>query len=142
VNFRLAVNNDINHIIKINSHTVKWPNSMIYKEFKLNLSKSFVLENNNQVVGYVMLRKADSEIDIINFAIDVDFHRMGYGSLLMNEILKTFNKSHKIFIEVSINNLAARNLYNKFEFKDISIRKNYYNYNEDAVVMIRENGIA
>ena len=142
MNFRLAVNNDINHIIKINSHTVKWPNSMIYKEFKLNLSKSFVLENNNQVVGYVMLRKADSEIDIINFAIDVDFHRMGYGSLLMNEILKTFNKSHKIFIEVSINNLAARNLYNKFEFKDISIRKNYYNYNEDAVVMIRENGIA
>ena len=142
MNFRPAINSDIDHIIKINSRTVKWSKNSIFKEFKLKASKCFVLETNNQIFGYLMLRKIDSEIDITNFAIDADSQRIGYGTLLMKELLNTFSENHKIFIEVNISNISARKFYCKFGFKDVSIRKNYYNGNEDAIIMILEYEIA
>ena len=43
---------------------------------------------------------------------------------------------NEIFLEVRESNIPAISLYEKFKFKKISIRKNFYsNPNENAVVM-------
>jgi len=45
--------------------------------------------------------------------------------------------SNSIFLETRASNLAAKNLYEKFGFKRIDIRKNYYKTfdgREDAII--------
>ena len=56
--------------------------------------------------------------------------------------LNIFNKfeDYKIaYLEVRENNFAAIDLYNKFGFQQISLRKEYYSNGEDAIVMIKHH---
>ena len=48
-------------------------------------------------------------------------------------MVKTNNIS-SIFLEVNENNKIAQKLYNNFGFKNISVRKNYYNKNNGIVM--------
>ena len=59
---------------------------------------------------------------MLQFAIN-DLHNLGATSFIL---------------EVRESNLAAISLYNKFDFKEISIRKNYYSNGENAKVLIKE----
>ena len=40
-----------------------------------------------------------------------------------------------ITLEVNINNTSAINLYKKYNFKEVGIRKKYYNNLDDALIM-------
>jgi len=43
-----------------------------------------------------------------------------------------------VFLEVRVGNIAATRLYEKYGFKSVRIRKDYYNAPfEDAIVMVR-----
>ena len=52
----------------------------------------------------------------------------------MKKFTSTVDK--KITLEVNINNTIALNLYKKFNFKEVAIRKGYYN-GIDAILMER-----
>lgn len=57
------------------------------------------------------------------------------GSRLLNNlIINNLKNGDEILLEVNMNNTNAIKLYNKFNFKVISIRKKYYG-DEDAYVM-------
>ncbi|MDU3153939.1 MAG: GNAT family N-acetyltransferase, partial [Anaerococcus hydrogenalis] len=48
-------------------------------------------------------------------------------------------KISKIWLEVSTKNIPAINLYEKFGFEKIRLRKNYYSLtHEDAFIMLKE----
>ena len=49
------------------------------------------------------------------------------------------NTDKSITLEVRIDNNPAIALYKKFDFKEVSTRKNYYN-GIDGILMIREKG--
>ena len=50
------------------------------------------------------------------------------------------NKAKYITLEVRVSNIPAINLYEKFGFKSLGVRKGYYqNNNEDALIMWTEN---
>lgn len=68
------------------------------------------------------------QMEILRFWVGVEFQRMGIASKLLNHLINFApTKSVKeIFLEVRINNFVAIALYYKFNFKLISIRKNYY----------------
>ena len=45
-----------------------------------------------------------------------------------------------VYLDVRRSNLAALKLYNKYGFKPLGVRKNYYSKpREDALVMVRYN---
>ena len=59
---------------------------------------------------------------------------------LIEEIIdeEIINKHiENITLEVSSNNISAINLYKKLNFKEVAIRKNYYN-DSDAILMLKE----
>lgn len=75
-------------------------------------------------------------VDIMNIVVKKDFRQSGIGCLLLEKLIdiakqKCFNK---IMLEVNEKNIPAKNLYLKYNFKPISIRKKYYN-NENALIM-------
>ena len=52
---------------------------------------------------------------------------------IINITLK--NNINELTLEVSETNLPAINLYTKFGFKNLGIRKNYYGVNNNAIIM-------
>ena len=110
-------------------------NDLEYTSFKY-----FTLKYKNKIIGYISFSYViDIEIEAI--VIKKDFQRLGLGTLLLNfvfEFAKT-NNIENIFLEVRISNTPARKLYDKCGFKEINIRKNYYNdTNEDAIILLKK----
>lgn len=107
----------------------------LYNEESLNqgVNKTFVYNLNNDVVGFIHIQDFDDEIDIISVVIDEKFRNRGFASKLMDYVVN-YSNGRKIILEVNGNNKAAIGLYKKYGFKDVGIRKGYYN-GEDAIVM-------
>ena len=96
---------------------------------------SFISNQNNifilsypKPVGYLKARVIRDEIEIISILIDKKFRKIGIGKSLMNKLLNIAlkKKIQNIFLEVSVENLIAINLYKKFNFIKVGKRKNYY----------------
>ena len=93
-----------------------------------------------EVVGYIIGRKVIPEGEIYRVAVREDKRQRGIGYRLLSYALKTEGGLgvETVFLEVRSKNAAARRLYLSYGFKEISIRKNYYqNPPDDAVIMIK-----
>ena len=54
-----------------------------------------------------------------------------------SEIKNIHFSENKFLLEVNENNIKALKLYKKIGFEQISVRKNYYGNNEDAIIMMK-----
>ena len=112
--------------------------------FKLNLSpvsKCFVYEDSNNVVGFIIADIFDDRAEIIDVAVDVMYRNKKIGDKLVKYIidLSKNNGCDNITLEVRVNNEPAIKLYKNNEFKVISIRKKYYSKGTiDAYLMQRK----
>jgi len=103
----------------------------------LNFSDSVLIhKEESEVVGYVFLLSNPDFIEILKIGVTPLHRNKGIANKLI-ETLKSM--SNKIFLEVREDNLAARNLYLKNQFKEYSIRKKYYKDECDAICYIWEN---
>jgi len=116
-----------------------------YDSFKSDLNNEMALPLvailDNTVVGYSCLYVVADEMQVGNFAISPDFHKRGFGKLLMNEVVRLAlgRKCEFIFLEVRESNGAAQALYGSFGFKTVGRRNNYYrNPVENAIIMVKE----
>ena len=98
----------------------------------------FTATDDSGVVGYILGTKIPPEGEIYRIAVREDKRQRGVGYRLLSYALKTEQGSgvEMVFLEVRSRNLPARALYKAYGFKEISIRKNYYqNPTDDAVIM-------
>ena len=86
-------------------------------------------------VGFLKATIIKDQMEIISFVIDKKYRNKGKGKDLLNKILviAAYRKINNIFLEVSVENKRAINLYNKANFKKVGERKNYYNLNGKKV---------
>jgi ribosomal-protein-alanine N-acetyltransferase len=138
---RYASPNDFDRIYEIEKRVFSnpWSKESIKKELD-NYSKSLNLisEIDGQLMGYFFSHMISNEVHILNIAIDVPFQHRGNGKAFFNQIFKKYLEYANVFLEVKRTNLPAINLYNKFGFEEIDIRKMYYSDGQDAVVMSRK----
>ena len=104
----------------------KWTKKDFYS-FISNQDNIFILSH-PKPVGYLKARVIRDEIEIISILIDKKFREVGLGKSLLGRLLKTAfkKKIQNIFLEVSVENQIAINLYKKFNFIKVGKRKNYY----------------
>jgi len=76
------------------------------------------------------------EADIMNIVTKKTYRSNGVGTLLLKSIISLCSNLDvkKINLEVNEENLTAIHLYEKFGFKKIGNRKNYYQ-NKNAILM-------
>ena len=98
--------------------------------FISNQHNIFILSQ-PEPVGFIKARIIKDEIEIISILIDKKFRKKGIGKGLLNDLLRLANKKkiQHIFLEVSVENKVALNLYKKYNFIKIGERKDYYNLN-------------
>ena len=147
INIRQALINDINEIIKIENNTYgkySWSIDAFKKELESSYSYYLVIVNldTNEIVGYIGAWIIFEEVHIVTLVISEGFRRIGLADILLYNIINFSIQSKKkwLTLEVKISNNAAIQLYEKWKFKQLGIRKNYYKEsNEDALILWSED---
>ncbi len=119
-----------------------WPfESFLYKLENRNFNISIVGLIGKKLVTYAISYLVFDEIHISNLAVAPDFRRLKIGETMLWITLQISNEKNCpiAHLEVRKGNTAAISLYQKYGFKVVGVRKNYYqNENEDALLMTRK----
>ena len=129
--------NDINYIEQIfNLEKEIFKSSAFNKSYldtliKGNNSFIYVCLIENKVCGYLIILDSIDVYEILAIATIEKYRNKGISQELLDKI-----KTKDIFLEVRESNQTAINFYKKNNFKEISIRKNYYSEpTENAIIM-------
>lgn len=122
--------------VELSAFEHPWSKSSFMEELNNPLAHYFVLFKDNEAIGYAGLWHILDEGHITNIAIKKNFQGMGLSHILLKELLSYKEKNALTFLtlEVRESNYKARSLYEKYSFKEIGKRKNYYENNETAVL--------
>ena len=94
-----------------------------------------------QLAAYLLLMLSVDEAHLLNIAVRRDLQGQGVGRLLLDHAvaLTRQNGLHSILLEVRPSNDRAVEVYERFGFAGIGVRKGYYpaadRRREDAIVM-------
>jgi [ribosomal protein S18]-alanine N-acetyltransferase len=131
-------NEHLNDVLAIERDVFRdpWPRSA-FSEIMALSDKCWVLAEDKTVVGYLLTQWVLDEIHILNIAVARRFQGKRLSKLLMKYLLDigTQQGMRDVFLEVRVTNTAARSLYERFGFLEVSRRKNYYADGEDALIM-------
>jgi ribosomal-protein-alanine N-acetyltransferase len=107
----------------------QWPVTE-YLQYQFTVSVSA-----GAVTGFLVWRPlSGGEYELLNLVVEPACRRQGVGRELLDGLLR--GKGNTVFLEVRESNLAARNFYKSLGFKEVSVRKKYYDFPvESAIVM-------
>lgn len=93
----------------------------------------------DKVLGYAEYSLIYDRIELDNIYVDDSRRREGIGNKLMSSLVAIAIDSHviNITLEVRVSNEIARNLYKKFGFREVALRKFYYG-DEDGILMEKQ----
>lgn len=120
-----------------------WSYNVLKQELENNQnlnSQYFVAKLKEEVVGFVGMLTIIDEVNIMNIVVRKNSRNLGIGSFLLENVID-FSKQKKaslITLEVNETNLPAINLYKKYNFKQVGLRKKYYNNTTNAILMSLE----
>lgn len=115
-----------------------WTLDILSSELKSNSSYYFAAKMNEEIVGFAGIKVILDEADIMNIVTRKNFRNLGIGGLLMKKLLDLSRSLgvKRITLEVNEENFSAIHLYEKFGFKSICMRKNYYNGNNGLLMQL------
>ncbi|HZD21687.1 MAG TPA: ribosomal protein S18-alanine N-acetyltransferase [Burkholderiales bacterium] len=92
------------------------------------------------LIGYFVLLAAAGEAHLLNLSITEVHQRRGYGTALLNQATALARKlgAKNVFLEVRPSNRGAQELYYRYGFSKIAVRRDYYparGGREDALVL-------
>ncbi len=141
---------DLDGVIEVNERELPedYP-YFFYKSILDNFPESFLIANDKygRVVAYIMWRvektpslnslRHVNKGHLVSIAVFESHRRRGIGSTLLSNSISSLKK-YKIsqyVLEVRGSNYGAIKLYEKFDFKIETIKKNYYRDGENAYYM-------
>lgn len=95
-------------------------------------------EQNGRAIGFALGRAAADEAEILSIGVLETHRRTGIGRHVAQRIgAEAFQRGARIlFLEVALDNAAARALYGRLGFRAVGQRKRYYDENgSDALVL-------
>lgn len=131
---------DLEPILEIEKKSFRNPftRNLFEMEFRLEIAHLQVARLAGEVVGYIDFWHLTDEIHLINIAVHPDVRRQGVATALLNFMIGYADQHQvrQITLDVRVSNEAAIALYRRYRFETLSVRKRYYQDNdEDALVM-------
>jgi len=116
-----------------------WSMSLFLSELALRSTRAyFVARVGRDVVGYGGLMLTADDGHVTTIAVDPRWQRHQIGTRLLLVLAREAieREARSLTLEVRLSNRGAQELYRKFAFGPVGVRKNYYaETNEDALVM-------
>lgn len=144
ITFEQMQQKDLEQVMAIEKEAFPDPWSKSFFKQELRKRKTYIhlyiARLNNEVVGYIIFYIFRSEGHILNIAVAAEYRRHGVAKYLLASALEVVRKNagEEVFLEVSVKNTAAQELYKQFGFEVYGIRKRYYSNGEDAYVLRKE----
>ena len=145
VHIRRMALEDIEHVSRLERrcYTLPWNSSAYVTEIG-NPSAYYTVaaEENGYVVGYAGMWVIMDEAHLTTIAVDPASRGRKIGDRLLLDLLEEgmARGAGRATLEVRQNNTVAHNLYLKYGFEDVAVRKNYYSDNgENAIIMWANN---
>lgn len=93
----------------------------------------------NKSIGYLEYSLIYDRIEIDNFHVLDEYRNQGIGTKLLAQLISLAINYHvvNITLEVRMSNNIAINLYKKFGFREVALRKYYYG-DEDGILMEKQ----
>ncbi len=144
IEIRRMTIDDIKKVAQIekDNFSIPWSEQAFADSLKLPESLFVVAENDGTIIGYCGMYISFKTASITNIAVDVDYRRKNVASMILNEHFKIAKEKGvtDVTLEVRQSNVAAISLYEKNGFKEMGIRKNFYDRpKEDALIMWKHN---
>lgn len=119
-----------------------WKEEDFLFEFEQNpFAYYFGIFEQSNIIAYIGCWLKDENVEITNVGVLPIYQGQGKGQQLLQQCIDHMIKlGAKVFtLEVRQSNRRAIALYEKFNFKTVALRKNYYtDTNEDAYLMMME----
>lgn len=102
-------------------------------------SKEIQYIEDNNVLGKLKYSLIYERMEVDNILVKEEYRGRGIGTKLMSYLVSEaiHYKVINITLEVRVSNSRAINLYKKFGFREVALRKYYYG-DEDAILMEKQ----
>ncbi|MBR2704179.1 MAG: ribosomal protein S18-alanine N-acetyltransferase [Clostridia bacterium] len=114
-----------------------WTYNILKQEFDNDNTTYIVAKEDDNIVGFAGILVILDEANIMNIVTKKDKRKLGIGSLLLEKLID-ISKSRNlasITLEVNEKNIPAINLYKKYNFQQVGVRKKYYDNTDTAILM-------
>ena len=128
---------DIDLCYELESSTSSfWTKKQWASELKKEGIKVLGLFLPSLIVGICVFHVVLDEAQINFFVINQKYRKKGYGTYLMNYLIKQCEilNINKLLLEVSLSNTTAEKFYSRFDFYTVGIRTKYYKDGSDALL--------
>ena len=114
-----------------------WTYSILKQEFDNENTTYIVAKDDDIIVGFAGILIIMDEANIMNIVTKKDKRKLGIGSLLLEKLIEIskVKKLKSITLEVNEKNVPAINLYKKYNFQQVGVRKKYYDNTDTAILM-------
>lgn len=114
-----------------------WNYETLKDELESDFSKYFIAKQNDEIVGFAGLKIIVDEADLMNIVTKKCYRHSGIASKIMNNLINycKLKRIKCITLEVNVQNSIAINFYKKYNFKEVGLRKKYYENTYDAILM-------
>ncbi len=140
---RPMLDSDVDAVMEIEKQVYPhgWTAGIFHDCLRVRYS-CWVMEQEDQLIGYGILSSGGGEAHILNIAIAPRFQGQGLGRSFMQFLLETarHHGADTVFLEVRPSNHPALHLYESMGFNQVGLRREYYPADkgrEDAIIMAR-----
>ncbi|MET4589061.1 ribosomal-protein-alanine N-acetyltransferase [Arthrobacter sp. 754] len=115
-----------------------WPLQMFLAELSQPDTRRYlVAESGGEIVGYAGLMCIEPIADVQTIAVVPEFEGRGIGSALLTRLIDEARSrgAADVLLEVREDNPRAQQLYVRFGFEKIHVRRKYYRDGVDALIM-------
>lgn len=128
--------NELGSLLSENFDQVNSVNEMLNDGY----SKVLVYIKDDQVVGFITATDLKETCDILHLVVAEEYRHHLIATNLINYLIGELDENCTLItLEVASKNIAAINLYEKFGFEIVNVRKNYYPDGDDAYLMARSS---
>lgn len=116
-----------------------WNYNVFKSEFENVNAKYIVAIQDDEIIGFAGIWAIIDVAHIANIVVKKTHRLQGIGSILLQELIKISKelKMNEITLEVNEHNTPAINLYKKYGFEIVGLRKKYYDGTDSAIIMTK-----
>jgi ribosomal-protein-alanine N-acetyltransferase len=80
------------------------------------------------LIGYAIVMTALEEAHLLNLAVASEWQRRGVGGQFLEHVVGDARNQRRemLYLEVRPSNVAARRMYERFGFRQLGLRRDYY----------------